>query len=132
MLILLRSGVSFLVRLPTAAISPVRSGSAARSLSLCQQLLEITQPVKGEPGFAGFAPCHLGLQERLDVGKRAIELLRDAHHRAGLLDTFDRFFQDVDLHHSHQTHSACFVPMVTSKAAGFAKIIWMMTSMAAG
>jgi hypothetical protein len=65
-----------------------------------EQAPQINQPVKGKPGFAGFSPGHLAFQERLEVGKCAVELLRDANHRAGLLDAFDRLFQYVDLHHS--------------------------------
>jgi hypothetical protein len=37
----------------------------------------------------------------------AVELLRNAHHRAGFLDTFDRLFEDVDLNHVSSNPFRC-------------------------
>jgi hypothetical protein len=45
-----------------------------------------------------------------------IELLRNTHHRASLLDTFDRLFQDVDLNHPRQIQLAALCSAVSSKA----------------
>src|SRR6185437_9431766 len=64
-----------------------------------KHLLEISETVECKPGLTDFASGDLGFQERLEIWKRTIEFLRDTHHRAGLLDTFDRFVQDVDLSH---------------------------------
>jgi hypothetical protein len=83
---------------------PVPSLTAAAALApapvSCEHLPEIQKPVEREPGFTDFPSGQPSLQERLKIGQRAVELLRDTHHRAGLLDTFDRFFQNVDLNHS--------------------------------
>src|SRR4029077_14802570 len=71
--------------------------AARRALAFRQQPLEIEKTVECESGFPGLTSGDLGFEECLEVGKRAVELLRDAHQRAGFLDTIDWLFQNVNL-----------------------------------
>lgn len=68
-------------------------------LPQAQDIPQMTQPIISEARLPGLAIGDLAFQKRLQFGQRAIELVGDAHHGAGFLDTRDRFVQNIDLGH---------------------------------
>ena len=70
----------------------------------------MAQTVICQASFAGFAIGNLAFQERFQLGQRAIELVGNAHHGAGFLNTRDRFIKNIYLGHLLKIASRLFVP----------------------
>src|SRR5207244_2540818 len=76
--------------------------SQGQRLGFREHLPEVAEAVEPQPRFAGFALGDLAFQKGLELGQGTLEFLHDAHHRAGVFDTFNRFFKDVDLNHRRE------------------------------
>lgn len=70
----------------------------------------MAQTVICQASLAGFAIGNLAFQERFQFRQRAIELIGNAHHGAGFLNTRDRFIENIYLGHLLKNASLLFVP----------------------
>ena len=77
----------------------------------------MAQAVVCQASFAGLAVGDLAFQERFQFGQRAIELVGNAHHRAGFLNARDRLVENIDLGHVLRTQFGDFVSHLSPKAS---------------